>query len=373
MKKIITVLLVLFIAGITLLMGCSTVGSNSEGSGKATTENIDDKQNKETELRQIMSIEKFENLLKEQPLCVIKTECVVQDEQNKTLYPDMMQAVIKNNSTKEIKNAVVAFAAWDENNLPVKIKGQFDVSGDYIREIDYDDVNLVAGATFGEDKGCRLNKDCKIKSLKAIVISFETFDGETWKNPYYEAFRLLYEGKKFSNDMTVEVEIVENTFPINKSPQDKPQREPDMTAAELESKLSTQPITIVKTKYLVQDEQHKSLYPDMLQAVIKNNTSKEIKNAIVAFAAWDENNLPVKIEGQFDVGSGSYIKKVDYGDVNLVAGATFGEDKGYEINENCKIKSFKAIVVSYEAFDGESWENPYYEAFCSLYEGKKLS
>lgn len=45
----------------------------------------------------------------------------------------------------------------------------------------------------------------------------------------------------------------------------------------------------------------------------------------------------------------------------------------HSMGDNCEIKSFKAIVVSYETFDGDTWDNPYYEDFCSLYEGKKLN
>lgn len=123
---------------------------------------------------------------------------------------------------------------------------------------------------------------------------------------------------------------------------------------------------------MVQDEQHKSLYPDMLQAVVYNNTELDIKDAVVAFVAWDNNNLPIKIKGSIDFSDGSYIKPVGYTDINLVGGESFGKDSGYEIDENSNIQTFKAIVVSYETFDGETWENPYFDDFCELYEGKKL-
>jgi len=73
----------------------------------------------------------------------------------------------------------------------------------------------------------------------------------------------------------------------------------------------------------------------MLQATIRNNTDKDIKDAIVAFVAWDENNLPVKIEGQMDFSGGVYTKKVNYGDINLVGGASFGDDSGYGLDEKC--------------------------------------
>lgn len=148
--------------------------------------------------------------------------------------------------------------------------------------------------------------------------------------------------------------------------------EPTMTEDKLLSQIDAQELKVIKTKYVVQDEEYKSLYPDMLQAVIQNDTSYDIKNALVAFVAWDSNNLPVKIKGSIDFSDGSYIKKVNYGDINLVPGEKFGESSGSAVDENCNIETFKAIVVSYETFDGTTWENPLYEDWCEFYEGVKL-
>lgn len=354
-----------------ILSGCSDPNNSASSSGNA------DPANHKEPAEQVVSVTDFENLLASQPLAVVKTKYVVQDEQYKSLYPDMLQAILQNNTTEDIKNAVVAFVAWDENNLPVKIEGQFDFSdGSYIKCVDYSDINLIGGGTFGEDSGFSIGEDCRIETFKAIAVSFETFGGETWENPYYGSFCTLYEGQKYSDDMTVEVEVVESTFSVaEKTDATSTERDTETVISEdeLESNLATQPITIIKTEYVVQDAQYKSLYPDMLQAVLQNNTEEDIKNAVVAFVAWDSNNLPVKIEGQFDFGGGSYVKEVDYTDINLAAGDTFGESSGYSLGENCEIKTFKAIVVSYETFDGETWDNPYYDTFCSLYEGQKLN
>ena len=68
------------------------------------------------------------------------------------------------------------------------------------------------------------------------------------------------------------------------------------------------PVTIIKTKHIVRDKQCKHLYPDMLQAVIKNKTSVKIKDVVVAFVAWDKDNSPVKIKESIDFGDGAYIK-----------------------------------------------------------------
>ena len=55
----------------------------------------------------------------------------------------------------------------------------------------------------------------------------------------------------------------------------------------------------------------------------------------------------------------------------MAAGGTYGKDSGFQLDENLEIATFKAMVVSYETYDGTEWENPQYKNFCSLYEGKK--
>lgn len=145
-----------------------------------------------------------------------------------------------------------------------------------------------------------------------------------------------------------------------------------MTVSELNEAINNQPMKVINTEYIVQDDEFKALYPDMLSAVIQNNSGTDIKNAIVGFVAWDSNNFPVKIEGSFDYNGGNYFTMVDCGDVNMVNGATFGEGRGMELSENNNISKFKAIVVSYTDFDGNTWNNPLLEDFKELYADKKL-
>lgn len=145
-----------------------------------------------------------------------------------------------------------------------------------------------------------------------------------------------------------------------------------MTVTELEEALNNQPMKIISTEYIVQDPELKALYPDMLSAVIQNNSGTDVKNAVVGFVAWDSNNFPVKIEGNFDYNGGNYFTMVDCGDVNMVNGATFGDDMGMELSENNNISKFKAIVVSYTDFDGNTWDNPLLDDFKDLYMDKKL-
>ena len=349
-KKIINVV-VISLTGLMIFVGCSFSNKSNQSNVDNTT-NVEN--NKSIEERQVMNTVDFENLLSSQPVSVINTEYVVQDESFKALYPDLLIVSIKNNMDQDIKNAVVSFVAWDENNLPVKIEGQFDFSDTtYVKKVNFSDINLVAGGTFDEKSGLALSENSKIKTFKAIVESYETFDGTTWKNPYYDEFCTLYEGKKLTDDMSVEVKLENDTNITNDTPKETNQMSNDMiTVEELNSQLAQQPIFIVDTEYVIQDDNFKTLYPDLLTVSIKNNTDQDIKNVVVSFVAWDENNLPVKIEGQFDFSDTTYVKKVNFSDINLVAGGTFDENSGLALSENSKIKTFKAIVESYETFDG---------------------
>lgn len=132
-------------------------------------------------------------------------------------------------------------------------------------------------------------------------------------------------------------------------------------------------LVVSEARLLVQSEEYKSLYPDVLQAILVNNTQSDIKDVVVAFAAWDENDLPVLIKGQFDYNPASYIRRASYAGINMVPGSTYGENTGMRLDESIKgIVTVKAIVVSYVTFDGETWENPEYAQFIEEYEGKKL-
>ena len=274
MKKKVSMFAAVLTAGALLLAGCASSGGDAGKESKPASDNTTVEQTTEAATEesteatteaskeQVMSIAEFEELLAQQPLAVSKTEYAVQDEQYKALYPDLLQAIIVNNTTEDIKDAVIAFVAWDSNNLPVKIEGQFDFGqGSYIKQVNYTDINLVGGDTFGEKDGYPLGENNEIATFKAMVVSFKTFDGDTWKNPYFDDFRSLYEGKKYSNDMTIEVEVVDSGFSASENAADGSagkKEESSVTADELESNLSEQPVVVIKTEYVVQNQQYKT-------------------------------------------------------------------------------------------------------------------
>ena len=162
-----------------------------------------------------MNETEFQDLLKTMPVYVTGTEYTVQDDEYKSLYPDMLTAYIYNGTEVDIREAVVAFVAWDKNNLPVKIKGEYSFSGgEYVCEVTFDEVNLIPGGTFGENYGYGLDKSMNIAKFEAIVVSATAFSGETWENPYYEAWKAMYSEKKYTDSLSTEVTVVDSNFEV---------------------------------------------------------------------------------------------------------------------------------------------------------------
>lgn len=146
-----------------------------------------------------------------------------------------------------------------------------------------------------------------------------------------------------------------------------------LDAAQFDALLAQQPLSVESASYVVQDSHYKALFPDMLQATVRNNTGGTVTKAVVAFAAWDINGNPVAIEAKYDFIRGFYIREVTFQDIQVPDGGTFGERYGFKVEEACRIARIKAIAVRCETSEGETWTNPCYDAWLQLYEGVGFS
>ena len=145
-------------------------------------------------------------------------------------------------------------------------------------------------------------------------------------------------------------------------------------AVQLEQKLLDQDVVVENIQYLIQDTEHKALYPDMLSTIIKNNSDTDIKNITYGYVAWDDNGLPIRIQGDWDFSGGSYLYTGTGESVNIAPGETHGRNYGLELTEEMdKIHSIKSIIVEYQGFNGEKFENPLLDEFSKIYEGKRLA
>lgn len=147
-------------------------------------------------------------------------------------------------------------------------------------------------------------------------------------------------------------------------------------ASNIEQRLQEQPAFIASATYAVQDDNWKSLYPDMLCFSIQNNSGKDIKDADVDLVAWDSNNAPVTIASTDTLGRGDYLVSVNCTGINIPNGQASSADGGLELQDpsvsGIQISTFKAIVKDVTYSDGSTWENPFYDVWVKIYKNQRL-
>ena len=134
-------------------------------------------------------------------------------------------------------------------------------------------------------------------------------------------------------------------------------------------------ITVESAKIVVQDEELKSLYPDMIYVIVKYyGTNATIKNLEIAYLAFDKGGYPIKIVGQLSFSDGDYEVYARAEDVNLEVGQKYGENNGYTLDEACgkRIKYVMACVVKADLYNDQVWENPLYDAWSTTFKDKPL-
>lgn len=144
-------------------------------------------------------------------------------------------------------------------------------------------------------------------------------------------------------------------------------------AKKIEEAKQSQLIPVTDCRIEVQSTDMKSLYPDMICAIVQNNSDKTIDYLELSFIGFDENGYPLKIEGDIDF-SGAAHEKFAKGDaLNIMPGAKWGENMGFKLSSNHRVKTPMACVVKAKFYDGSEWENPYYKYFKEEYVGKPLN
>lgn len=197
---------ILLLIGSFILVGCSV-----QELPESTTEINLPKEESDIHVSQISEKDDEKNpneivsLATEFPIKVISNQYMEGDSELKALYPDMVLTVLKNGSNDDVKDIYYSILAWDENNLPVKIKTSLSFyDAEYVGKIQASDMNLIPEAQSPDNFGIGLDETVpRLHTIKAVVESYEDFDGNTILNEHYKDFIELYEGKK----LTVELDI----------------------------------------------------------------------------------------------------------------------------------------------------------------------
>lgn len=136
--------------------------------------------------------------------------------------------------------------------------------------------------------------------------------------------------------------------------------------------MAEQLVEVESAKITVQDPQYKALYPDMIQVIVNNKSEKTIKNMQVGALGFDNNGYPLKIKTQLSLSGGDYEFVGNAEDVNIVAGGRFGDNVGWDLDENHGISKVLACVKNVTFYDGSRWDNPYYQYWLDEYKEKPL-
>lgn len=167
---------------------------------KKRTDTAEELEKRVENKQSFLTAEELEEKIKQQPLYV---ENAIYQDASKFYSGAMLQAVLYNNSEVSIKNAEIAFVAWDKNKLPIEIKSQYSSKGSYFSTLTFDTINLMPqqrynGRSGDTYYGMRVDENLDVSHLKAIVVSYEDFDGNIWYNPLILDFKNLYENNKLS-------------------------------------------------------------------------------------------------------------------------------------------------------------------------------
>ena len=222
-----------------------------------------------------------------------------------------------------------------------------------LKKIIPDDKNY----TKAKETIAKYEKQYKEELLKHVEYSINNKDYEKAVELLKEAIVIMQD----DNDINVKLSICEKKL------QQQKQEEKKKKIEELRSK---QIVVVESAKIIEQDPRYKALYPDMLQAIIKNNSGKTIKKMEVGFLGYDENGYPMKIKGKYDFWGGDYEFIGLAEDVNIVAGDIFGYDAGWELSDPHGLSKIIACVKSATFYDGTTWHNQFYDLWLEEYKEK---
>lgn len=150
----------------------------------------------------------------------------------------------------------------------------------------------------------------------------------------------------------------------------------DITREAVDAAMTSLQVTLDDCYKVESNSDYKYLYKDQIGIDITNHSDKVMRNANIVVCAWDENGYPVTVDLMYSFRD-SDKAMLGFYDENLAAGATWSsraENYGWDLDGTgtYKISQVRGYVESVEYTDGTAWQNPYGEAWESLYVGKNL-
>lgn len=261
-----------------------------------------------------------------------------------------VQPLLQNNGDKEITSVELAIVLWNQAGKPIQVTfrdGNQDT--DNLVELTYSNCNIAAGGTYGTKDGLAISEDSAVPvRIQAVPVRWTYADGTTEENTNYK-----YWSAKYLNKDNIRADLANPQFEIVH----------DMTEEQLLDELRKQPLVVTDCT-VSQWEQG-----DLLCATIKNNGEATIQSMLLAFATFDEEGNPVRVTWSNGDQAETNVVKLRMKDLALAYGGEYGADKGVGLHaDSQKVAYFVAIPYYYTDIDGNTWENPVYDAWMALYE-----
>jgi tetratricopeptide (TPR) repeat protein len=243
----------------------------------------------------------------------------------------------------------------------------FNKGKEFIKNMDYKNGVIELKKVIPEDENYEKAqeqiefslKDYKTQVLVEVDKAAGNEDFDTVISTLYQALTVMPNDPDFASKREVYVKLNE-------------EKKAEELRKRLEEMKANQEVSVDKVSIVIQSTQYKALYPDMIQAIIRNNSDKTIKNFKIGFLAFDSNGYPLKIKAQFDFSGGSFEFLGNADNVNIVPKSTFGKNVGWTLDENHGIKTVIACVQEVDYYDNSRWENPYYDYWLREYKEKPL-
>lgn len=264
----------------------------------------------------------------------------------------LLQPLLQNKSDKAIKDIEIAIATWDSLGLGVNVVfDDGERSSSNVAKVTYNDCDFAAGGTYGEDIGLGLSSTSKIpERIQAIPIKWTYADGTTEENPYYKHWL-----HKYQNQTNTRADLSDPQFRVKE----------ELTEEELIQELKKEPLVVTAC------ELAQWANGDLLCATVKNNGTATVKSMLLAYATFDAEGNPVCITWSDGEKAETNVVNIRMKDLALAPDGEYGSDKGVGLHaDSAKVASFVAIPYYYEDIDGNTWENPYYEAWLDQYEAE---
>lgn len=316
---------------------------NEEIKGKSDDEN-------ETLLFLKDEITEIQNSFKNKKIDYDKAKLRLETIKNTKLVSQEVNTALMD--INQLNDSRIAFAKAEEF---IKENNYIDGIREYVKVIE-EDENYKSAQKQLE----KIKENYKTDILKKVEESANSQDYQYAISQLKEASSIITN----DSDITAKLAIYEKKFD-------------EKTALERKQKMeeakTKQLVTVERSSVIAQSNEYKTLYPDMIQVIFRNNSDKTVKEMKVGALAYDNNGYPIKIKIQFAYSDGDYEFVGNAEDVNIVSGARYGEDVGWELDEQHGISTVLSCVKSVTFYDGTTWNNPYYQYWLEEYKEKPLN